>query len=96
MEIKYRMEIKYLVKGLEKKVEYTLKKNKIRMKGKGGGKYNKNIISNAKLIAPYIIPACGKNKNTYPERIGMNEAQCGAELIAAKYTCIRKNPCFTE
>ena len=38
------MEIKYLVKGLEKKVEYTLKKNKIRMKGKGGGKYNKNII----------------------------------------------------
>lgn len=44
MEIKYRMEIKYLVKGLEKKVEYTLKKNKIRMKGKGGGKYNKNII----------------------------------------------------
>lgn len=39
LEIKYRMEIKYLVKGLEKKVEYTLKNNKIRMKGRGGGKY---------------------------------------------------------
>lgn len=49
------MEIKYLVEGLEKKVEYTLKKNKIRMKGGGGGKHNKNIICKIYIICNNVI-----------------------------------------
>ena len=36
LEIKYIIEIKYLVKGVGEKVEYALKKNKIRMKGERG------------------------------------------------------------